>query len=501
MRNHLSPKRITTLAFWISTIKWQQKAIAIIAFVALDSVASAQVSYVDTIIPEPAPYTAGIEYPQQPTTEEILERLKAAEAKIAELSEEGANAKDEKPEDKKEEKKEEKKKGWFEKYKFSGYTQLRINETLEEEPGGALAQHVGDSSVGRNNEFLIRRARLTFEGDVTDRIYVYLQPDFASSVPGSSDSNQFAQIRDWYADLYLDECKEYRVRVGQSKIPYGWENLQSSRNRLPLDRNDAFNSGAKNERDLGAFFYWTPQYAQDFFETAIDENLKGSGNYGVFGFGVYNGQGGSLREQNDNLHVISRLALPYTFNNGQMMEVGIQGYYGKYTVLSTPISPLGVGPTSRPLGTLERGNVPGILDERIGTTLVYYPQPLGFQTEWTVGRGPGLNDAQTEVVDRPLYGGYAMVMRRYETDCYGEIWPFFRWSFYNGGYKSELNAPFSEISELELGCEWQMTKYVELVSMYTWTERTNTRGINAANQLSYQQFDGDLLRFQLQVRY
>jgi hypothetical protein len=153
------------------------------------------------------------------------------------------------------------------------------------------------------------------------------------------------------------------------------------------------------------------------------------------------------------------------------------------------------------LGTLERGNVPGILDERIGTTLVYYPQPLGFQTEWTVGRGPGLNDAQTEVVDRPLYGGYAMVMRRYETDCYGEIWPFFRWSFYNGGYKSELNAPFSEISELELGCEWQMTKYVELVSMYTWTERTNTRGINAANQLSYQQFDGDLLRFQLQVRY
>lgn len=501
MLNTFSPKHFPKLAFMASNKKWRDMAVAIILAFTGVATATAQVSYVDTIIPEPDPYAAGIEYPQQPSTDEILERLKAAEEKIAELTKATGEGKEEKADEKKEEKKEEKKKSWFEKYKLGGYMQLRINETLQEEPGGALAQHNGDSSVGRNNEFLIRRARLVFEGDVTDRIYIYFQPDFASSIPNSSDSNQFAQIRDWYADLYMDDCKEYRLRIGQSKIPYGWENLQSSRNRLPLDRNDALNSAARNERDLGAFFYWTPQYAQDFFEKAVDENLKGSGNYGVFGLGVYNGQGGSFREQNDNLHIISRLALPYTFSNGQMTEVGIQGYYGKYTVLSTPISPLGVGPTARPLGTLEQGNSPGIIDQRVAATWVYYPQPFGFQSEWTVGRGPALNDAQTEVIDRPLYGGYAMVMHRYQTDLYGEIWPFFRWNYYKGGYKSELNAPWAEISEFELGCEWQMTKNVEFVSMYTWTERTNTRGINTANRLSYQQFDGDLLRFQLQVRY
>jgi hypothetical protein len=54
--------------------------------------------------------------------------------------------------------------------------------------------------------------------------------------------------------LSFDTKKEFRVRVGQSKVPF-FENLQSSQNRLTLDRNDALNSAVANERDL-AFFYW-----------------------------------------------------------------------------------------------------------------------------------------------------------------------------------------------------------------------------------------------------
>jgi hypothetical protein len=50
--------------------------------------------------------------------------------------------------------------------------------------------------------------------------------------------------------LSFDAKKEYRVRIGQSKVPYGFENLQSSQNRLTLDRNDALNSAVANERDL-----------------------------------------------------------------------------------------------------------------------------------------------------------------------------------------------------------------------------------------------------------
>lgn len=388
-----------------------------------------------------------------------------------------------------------KKKGWFEKYSISGYTQLRFNETLDNR-GPAAAMHNGDSSVGDDQGFLLRRARMILSGDVNDHLSVYLQPDFASSVPGSPDSNHFVQIRDWYADIYLDADRVHRIRPGQSKIPYGWENMQSSRNRIPLDRNDALNSAARNERDLGIFYYWTPKPAQEFFKTVVDEGLKGSGNYGVFGIGVYNGQGGSFREQNDNLHFITRLTIPYTFEDGQMLEFGIQGYTGKYVVLTSAISPLGSGPALAP-----SVNPSGVLDERLAVSFIYYPQPLGFQSEWTVGRGPELNASQTAIVESSLYGGYAMVMYRKETDNLGEWLPFVRWSYYDGGYKSERNAPDVLIDEWELGCEWQITDAVEFVGMYTITDRTNTRARSSANTLSYEQFRGDLLRFQLQVRY
>ncbi|HUG93134.1 MAG TPA: porin, partial [Planctomycetaceae bacterium] len=249
------------------------------------------------------------------------------------------------------------KKKWYEKYKLRGYAQFRYNETTELEEGSAPAQHAGDSSVGPEQTFLLRRARLIFSGDMTEHLFVYLQPDFATTPPGSPDANHFVQIRDWYADVYVDTEKVYRFRVGQSKVPYGWENLQSSSNRVPLDRNDAFNSATRNERDLGVFFYWTPEWTQDLFDEIMDEGLKGSGNYGLFGIGAYVGQGGSFQEQNDNLHVVARFTYPWELSNGQIIEAGVQGYTGEYVVLGSPIRPLGLGAADlTPDGTLQRGD-------------------------------------------------------------------------------------------------------------------------------------------------
>jgi len=330
---------------------------------------------------------------------------------------------------------------------------------------------------------------------------VYMQPDFAVTPPGSTDNTYFAQIRDWYADCYIDKTKVHRFRVGQSKIPYGWENMQSSSNRLSLDRSDGINSAARNERDLGVFYYWTPEPAQDFFKEVIDQGLKGSGNYGVFGLGCYNGQGGSLLEQNDTLHLIARLALPMTMDNGQHIETSIQGYTGKYVVLSSPIRPLGGAPQTAPAGTLGAGNDTGILDQRMAASFIYYPQPWGFQAEWNVGRGPALNAAQTAVVEDDLQGGYAQLMYQYKTDCHGILFPFARYAYYKGGYKSERNAPFSHIDEMEFGCEWQMNPQMELTALYTWTDRTNTTAFNQAGVTPYGQFEGQFLRFQFQFNY
>ena len=391
------------------------------------------------------------------------------------------------------------KKGWYDRLSIRGYAQFRYNTTVAMSEDSAPVQHTGDRSVGDNQNFLIRRARLILSGDVSDHMYVYLQPDFASTVPGSIDSNYYAQIRDWYGDLYIDKEKVYRIRIGQSKVPYGWEDMQSSSNRIPLDRSDSINSAVRNERDLGVFFYWTPEPVQDLLKEVLDEGLKGSGNYGALGLGIYNGQGGSLAEQNDNLHFVARLTYPTKLPSGQIVEMSVQGYTGKYTVLSSPIVPLGIGTAVRPQGTLETGNQAGLLDQRIAGTFVWYPQPLGFQAEWNVGTGPGLNDDQTEVIERSLSGGYAMMMYRQETERWGVMFPFVRYNHYRGGYKPERNSPYSRIDEWEFGLEWQFNPQMELVTQYTITDRTNTSAMSSGQ--SYRQFEGQLLRSQFQINY
>jgi hypothetical protein len=392
-------------------------------------------------------------------------------------------------------------KKWYDRLSIRGYAQFRLNEIIERDESLAAAQHAGDRSIGEDQSFLIRRARVIISGDVSDRMYVYLQPDFASTPTGSPDNTFFAQIRDWYGDVYLDDNKVNRLRFGQSKVPYGWENMQSSSNRLALDRSDGLNSAVRNERDLGVFYYWTPEPAQDFFKAVLDQGLKGSGNYGVFGMGVYNGQGGSLLEQNDDVHVVSRLTLPYQFASGQYCEFGIQGYTGRYTVLSSQIRPLGVGGLITPSGTLDNNGRRGIKDERVAASFIWYPQPIGFQAEWNVGRGPSLNAAQTAVIERALYGGYIQTMLKYDTNNWGTLFPFIRYSQFQGGYKPERNAPFSNIEEVEAGTEWQFNPQMELTTSWLITDRTNTTALTGAGARSYRQFEGSVLRFQFQFNY
>ncbi len=99
----------------------------------------------------------------------------------------------------------------------------------------------------------MRRMRIIFFGQIHKNVYFYVQPDFASS--SSADRLHFGQLRYAYFDIGVDPDNEFRFRIGQSKVPFGFENLQSSQNRLALDRNDALNSAVSNERDIGVFFY------------------------------------------------------------------------------------------------------------------------------------------------------------------------------------------------------------------------------------------------------
>ncbi len=370
-------------------------------------------------------------------------------------------------------------KKWFESISLRGYTQIRYNGLLETNPDLGCEQC--DKSWGGNNGFFMRRMRLIFFGQISPRVYFYLQPDFASSA--SSSALHFGQIRDMYFDLGLDKENEFRLRVGQSKVPFGFENMQSSQNRLPLDRADALNSAVSNERDMGVFFYWAPKKTREVFSDLVRLGLKGSGDYGVIGLGIYNGQTANKPEANLNRHVVGRISYPFAFKN-QIIEFGVQGYKGLYTFGSSQLSS-GVGINEDK--TYD--------DERIAASLVVYPRPFGIQAEYNIGRGPEFDVLLDSITTQKLSGGYVTASYKFNWKEQTFI-PFTRFQKYSGGKKHELDARSYDVEELEIGMEWQPAKQFELVVMYTMSER---RYEDFANQDNKQK--GNLMRIQAQINF
>ncbi|WP_287112114.1 porin [Methylobacillus sp.] len=366
------------------------------------------------------------------------------------------------------------KKNWAETMKVRGYMQIRSNPIIG---GDKDISHQADRSIGDNNNFLIRRMRLIFSGDIGERLSYYIQPDFASRT-GDGTGN-IAQLRDAYGDIYLTKDRVHRLRVGQSKIPYSFENLQSSQNRIALDRNDALNSCCKDERDLGVFYYYTPEDKQEMFKYLVDSGLKGSGNYGVFAFGAYNGTGANRAENNDNLHLVSRFTYPVKFENGQIFEAGIQGISGSF----------------QPGGSINATRE-SFKDQRVGVHAVLYPQPFGLQAEWNWGKGPSLNDAGTMIEEKSLNGGYIQAMYRI-TDFfgYGVMLPFVKWQYYDGAQKFESNAPQNHVNDWEAGFEWQPVPEIEFTAYYSKLDRNNLA------TAPYSKYNTDILRFQLQYNF
>lgn len=370
-------------------------------------------------------------------------------------------------------------KKWFENFSIRGYVQARYNRLLETNPN--LGNEQGDRSWGKGGGFFLRRMRVILFGQISKQVYFYIQPDFASSA--SSTNLHYGQLRDAYFDLGVDEKNEFRFRIGQSKIPYGFENMQSSQNRLPLDRNDALNSAVANERDIGAFFYWAPTEQKELFSSLVRDGLKGSGDYGVFAFGVYNGQTANRPEQNDKLHVVTRFSYPMKIGD-QIIEPGIQAYTGQYVVTRDQIS----------AGTKFRADR-NYLDQRAAATFVLYPKPFGILTEYTIGKGPEFNPATDSIETRSLHGGYITLSYMLKNKEQVYI-PFIRAQYYNGGKKHELDARSHRVRELEIGVEWQPVKQFELVAMYTISSR-RYEDFTLQNNLQR----GNLLRLQAQINF
>ncbi len=352
---------------------------------------------------------------------------------------------------------------WYERISLRGYTQFRLAEVLSQ--SGPDLEIPADRSVRDNEMFLIRRGRFIFSGDASEHVFLYAQLDFNAS-PGTGDTA--LQMRDLYADIALDAKKEFRIRVGESKVPFGFVNLQSSQNRAPLERPDALNSTVEGERDLGAYLIWAPARTRAVFKDLVGLGLKGSGDYGVASLGVYAGQGLNRSDRNHQPHVVARVSNPFTFPNGQIVEIGAQYHYGRFVSSRSEID-LGAGPITPDLPSN------GAIDQRGGLTFVWYPQPFGIEAEWNVGEGPELSPDGDRIESRFLHGGYLQLHHK-GSGAYGSLLPFARWNYYKGGRKFATNAPRSSVNEIDAGVEYAPWPELELTVMYTHSfERTNTR--------------------------
>ncbi|MGL5892670.1 MAG: porin [Bacteroidia bacterium] len=373
-----------------------------------------------------------------------------------------------------------KKSHWYDKIQLRGYTQVRYNRLLETNPD---LKFEGDRSVGDKGGALIRRGRLIFFGDITSHLFLYYQVDFASNA--SSTNLHFGQVRDLYADIYVDTGKVFRFRVGQSKVPFGFENMQSSQNRMALDRADALNTAVPSERDLGAFFYWTPRKARARYDYLGDKGLKGSNNYGVFGFGVYNGQSTNKPELNNSLHTVARLSYPFGFGK-QILEVGVQGYTGFFTLES-----------GQATGGVKKNSTSTYRDKRAAVSIALAPQPFGLLAEYNIGESPMYDVNKDSIVTAPLEGGFITAYYMIKLPKVNQtLVPYVRAQYYSGGVKIATDTKALKMNEYDFGIEYQIMKSLEITTCYVYSVRnTSDKAKEFYNQT------GNLMRIQVQFNY
>lgn len=358
---------------------------------------------------------------------------------------------------------------WYERIQLRGYAHFRYNRLAESNK--KLNCSSCDKSIGDKQGFFMRRARLTFFGEVTNKVFIYIQPDY--STDAATNQNYF-QLRDAYFDYALTDDKDLRVRVGISKIPYAFDNLQSSSNRGPLDRSDALNTGAPNERDTGLILMYAPTEIRKRFKELTANNLKGSGDYGMVAIGAYNGQTLNKPEKNNDLHRVIRVTYPFKLTSGQFIETSLQAYEGK----------VNVAPANK-----------DFYDQRSAASVIVYPQPLGFQVEYNVGVGPEYTPKKNAVQLKHLRGGYALVNYQINYQTH-RFFPYLRYQEYSGGRKLDDNSTRMATSEWEIGSEWQPNPAFEFTVAYATSDRlTQSSATNKRHE------DGGLIRLQAQFNY
>ncbi len=220
---------------------------------------------------------------------------------------------------------------------------------------------------------------------------------------------------------------------------------------------------------------YSPTPIKKIFKELTSNNLKGTGDYGMFAIGAYNGQTLNRNEQNEDLHRAVRLTYPWKTEGGQYFEASVQAYEGKYDTDSASAQS-------------------NFYDQRSASSFIMYPQPIGFIAEWNVGQGPEFNRKTGAVETQDLTGGFFQVNYQIQKEKH-RFFPFIRWQDYKGGRKLDSSASVYT-TEVEAGTEWQPNQAVEFTVSYARGTRSRQSTLT-----DKQSEAGGHLRLQAQFNY
>jgi len=174
-----------------------------------------------------------------------------------------------------------------------------------------------DISYTSGNQFFVRRARLFFTGDITDKLgfKVSIEPALdVSKFSSSTVSGGNSILRDAY--VWADYIPYTRVTVGQFKVPYGIEGMESIADNPTVNRSFATNLiYYPTLRDMGIM-------ASGKFKTAVSDMPLGM----TYAVAVVNGRGYNLADDNNTKDVSARITVnPFV----QGLNIGGSWYTGR----------------------------------------------------------------------------------------------------------------------------------------------------------------------------
>jgi hypothetical protein len=377
---------------------------------------------------------------------------------------------------------------WYERIRITGYMQMRYSMVSN----GKCDISLSDANACNNpNQIYMRRIRMVFAGQPSDRLFFYIQP--AMEGDGFNTGSSFNLV-DAFGDYMLTTDRQHRLRFGMHRVLNSFDTFRTSSQRQELDRHESIQSGAPGERDLGVSYYYTNKMSQALYQQ-LTQYHNGPGDFGNIGIMVYNGQGRNKPELNANKHVSLRLAHPLELPNGRLVEVGAHAFKG--TFVATGIgSPTSTAATRCQQALTKNGCA--INDERINVYFWTPPQPWGIMAEYTVGRGPERN-GQGILQEQSLRGGYIQGNYTWRYSYTGLLTPYVRWGEYYGGNKNSQGVAYMT-RNVNIGLVWEPDTHWRFVAEYLFKHGNNQQSNGGPLAFNQPQdiFNASIFRIQAQ---